>query len=158
MKKIIGLALIAVLFAACGVEPPMTTLTDPSPDQEMASSKSGLSLLLDEQIFAETPSVIVTTIKNDSMQDFGFGEYFHIEFKKDGEWYILTHSDAVFINNPNMTDFGNVLSAGQKTTMVFSIEKLGIVLVPGEYRLVKTFLTQEQAFFEISIASAFAVE
>lgn len=158
MKKWIWLLLVVWVLVGCSEEMPMKVLAEPSPDQEMASSKAGLSLLLEKDIYAESPSTITLIIRNDGMQSFGFGEYFHIEIKKNGEWYMLTHSDAVFINNPQMNDFGHVLSAGQKTTMVFSIEKLGIVLVPGEYRLVKTFLTQEQPFFEISIASVFVVE
>ena len=135
----------------------MRALKEPSPDQELASSKAGVSLFLEKDNYEESPSVIATTIKNDSSQDFGFGEYFHIELKQKSGWHILTHSDAVFINNPNLNDFGHVLAAGEKIDMIFSIEELGIELASGEYRIVKTFLSQEDPFFEISVAFSFNV-
>ena len=158
MKKMMWVVFFAALLVGCSEEPSMMALSDPSPDQELASSKGGLSLLLEECSYTESPSVIRTTIKNDSMQDFGFGEYFYIELKRKSGWHILTHSDAVFINNPHLNDFGRVLPAGTETNMGFSIEELGIELAPGEYRIVKTFLSQEEPFFEISIASPFRVE
>ena len=158
MKKILCLMFLLALLTACGGEPLMNTLTEPSPDQELASTKGGLSLLLEKNHYMESPSVIGTTIKNDTMQDFGFGEYFHIEMKQASGWHILTHSDAVFINNPHLNDFGHLLQAGDEVDMRFSIEELGIELAPGKYRIVKTFLSQEEPFFEISIASPFRVE
>ena len=158
MKKIMLLLLILVFLVACGEDSSVATIANPSPDQELASSKAGLSLLLEEHSYAGSPSVIATTLKNDSMQDFGFGEYFHIELKRKSGWHILTHSDAIFINNPHLNDFGRVLAAGGEMDMRFSIEELGIELAPGEYRIVKTFLSQEEPFFEISIASSFDVE
>lgn len=158
MRKFMLLLLILVFLAACGKDSSVATIANPSPDQELPSSKAGLSLLLEEHSYVGSPSVIATTIKNDSMQDFGFGEYFYIELKRKSGWHILTHSDAVFINNPHLNDFGRVLAAGGETDMKFSIEELGIELAPGEYRIVKTFLSQDEPFFEISIASPFEVK
>lgn len=158
MKKMIWVAAFAVMLMGCTEEPAMMTLADPSPDQELVSNEGGLSLFLEERSYTGSPSVIQTTIKNDSMQDFGYGEYFHIELKQKNGWHILTHSDAVFIKNPHLNDFGHLLKAGDKTDMEFSIEELGIELAPGEYRIVKTFLSQEEPSFEISIASPFRIE
>ncbi|WP_298827822.1 immunoglobulin-like domain-containing protein [uncultured Planococcus sp.] len=157
MGKIILFLMIAVFLVACGNDSTVATIQNPSPDQELASSKAGLSLLLEEHSYEGSPSIIATTIKNDSMQDYGFGQYFHIELKRKSGWHILTHSDAVFINNPQLNDFGRVLAAGDETDMDFSVKELGIVLAPGEYRIVKTFLSQEAPIFEISIASSFVV-
>ncbi|WP_223632588.1 immunoglobulin-like domain-containing protein [Planococcus sp. 4-30] len=157
MGKIILFLMIAVFLVACGNDSTVATIENPSPDQELASSKAGLSLLLEEHSYEGSPSIIATTIKNDSMQDYGFGQYFHIELKRKSGWHILTHSDAVFINNPQLNDFGRVLAAGDETDMDFSVKELGIVLAPGEYRIVKTFLSQEVPIFEISIASSFVV-
>lgn len=158
MRKITLFLMIAVFLVACGQDSSVATIENPSPDQEMASSKAGLSLLLEEHSYMGSPSVIATTIKNDSIQDFGFGEYFHIELKRESGWHIVTHSDAVFINNPQLNDFGHVLAAGNETDMQFSVKELGIELAPGEYRIVKTFLSQEAPIFEISIASSFVVK
>ncbi|MBT2569553.1 immunoglobulin-like domain-containing protein [Planococcus sp. ISL-110] len=158
MRKLVLFLLISLFLVACSKDSSVATIANPSPDQELSFSKAGLSLLLEEHRYVGSPSVIAMTIKNDSMQDFGFGEYFHIELKRKSGWHILIHSDAVFINNPHLNDFGRVLAAGDETDMRFSIEELGIELAPGEYRIVKTFLSQEDPFFEISVASPFSVE
>ena len=157
MKKMIWAVACAVILMGCAEEPSMTTLADPSPDQELASTKGGLSLLLEEQSYTGSPSVIRSTIMNDSMQDFGYGEYFHIELKQKDGWHILTHSDAVFIKNPHLNDFGHVLMAGSEMDMKFSIDELGIELAPGEYRIVKTFLSQGNSFYEVTVAQPFTV-
>ncbi|MBT2583192.1 immunoglobulin-like domain-containing protein [Planococcus sp. ISL-109] len=157
MKKIV--MFLSVLFlAACSNEASVTTLTDPSPDQELRSSEAGLSMSLAEDAYEKSPSLIEVTIKNESQQNYGFGEYYHIEVNKNGKWYILTHSDAVFLNNQQFNDSGQLLLAGSEVQQTFFIDQLGITLVPGEYRLVKTFLSQNEPFFEIAIASPFTVE
>ncbi len=158
MLKMIALLILAFVLASCNTASPMSSLSEPSPEQQLLSNKEGLSLVLEKDNYVESPLVIATTITNDSMQDYGFGDYFYIELNKEGKWYILTHSDAVFINNPQLNDFGHVLAAGEKIEMRFSIEDLGIELAPGEYRLVKTFLAQQQPFYEISIAAPFSVD
>ena len=158
MKKIQCLMLLLALMTACGKEPLMNTLAEPSPDQVLASSEAGLSLDLEKTRYNKSPALIRMELENDSKQDFGYGEYVYIELKQQDDWHLLTHSDAVFINNPDFNDFGYILQAGTKTEMEFSIEGLGIELAPGEYRIVKTFLSQDGPYFEISLASPFRVE
>lgn len=157
MKKIIMFLFVLVL-AACSNEASVMTLTDPSPDQELHSSEAGLSLSLAEDTYDKSPSLIETTIKNESQQNYGFGEYYHIEVNKNGKWYIVTHSDAVFLRNKQFNDSGQLLLAGSEMQLTFFLDQLGVILVPGEYRLVKTFLSQNEPFFEIAVASPFTVE
>lgn len=157
MKKNITL-LFVLLLAACSDEVTVPTLTDPSPEQALQSSKSGLSLSLAKETYDQSFLSIETTIKNESQQTYGFGAYYYIEVNKNGEWYIVTHSDAVFLKNKQFTDSGQLLLAGSEVKLTFSLEPLGITLVPGEYRLVKTFLTQTEPFFEITIAAPFKVK
>jgi hypothetical protein len=68
------------------------------------------------------------------------------------------HTDAVFLKNPQLIDLGKQLSAGDTIKQNFSIELLGITLTPGDYRLVKTFLSMDEPFSEISLATKFTVE
>lgn len=157
MKKI-SLILFILILTACNKEPAVTTLKDPSPDQELLQKESGLSLSLAEELYDESPVSIKTALKNEGQYDFGHGEYYYIEVKKSGEWYTVIHSDAVFLNNPQLKDFGSRLSAGGMAEQDFSIDLLGITLLPGEYRLVKTFLSLDEPFFEISLAAPFTVE
>ena len=157
MKKILLFTFILFL-AACSKEAAVTTLEDPSPDQQLSSSEAGLSLTLSEDLYTGSPKVIETAIKNESQRNFGFGEYYYIEVENNGEWYIVTHSDAVFLKNPHLIDYGYLLKAGSQMQQTFSLDLLGITLPPGEYRLVKTFLSQDEPFYEVSLSSPFTVE
>ena len=86
------------------------------------------------------------------------GEFYHIEVNKDGQWFNITYSDAVFLKNPSFKDYGNVLSAGSKARQTFSVDVLGVTLIPGEYRLVKTFLSLGKPLYELSVAVPFTVK
>jgi len=157
MKRLLILSLILFL-GACGHASALTMLPDPVPDQEMRPSEEGLSLVLAKDYFIESPTLIHTVVRNDSEEAYQLGEFYHIEILHDGKWYILTYSDAVFLKNPQFRDFGNVLAAGSEARQSFSVEDLGITLVPGSYRLVKTFLSQGEPFHEVSVAAPFQVE
>ncbi|WP_376781603.1 immunoglobulin-like domain-containing protein [Sporosarcina ureae] len=63
-----------------------------------------------------------------------------MEAFKDDEWYTLMHSDSMFYKNPHFTNLGYLLAPRKNIQQSFSIETLGVILVPGEYRLVKIFL------------------
>lgn len=157
MKYLI-LFLSVLLLADCSQNTLPKTLEDPSPIQQIPASSAGLTLELENDSFSGSPSVIETNLKNDSLNPYEYGDYYYIEVKKEDGWFILTHSDAVFIKNPQLTDFGHVLISGSQIQQTFSIELLGVTLPPGEYRLVKTFLSQEQPFHEISLSSPFTVK
>ncbi|HSJ38352.1 MAG TPA: immunoglobulin-like domain-containing protein [Planococcus sp. (in: firmicutes)] len=114
----------------------------------MHSSEAGLSMSLAEDTYDKPPSLIKATIKNESQQNYEFGEFYHIEVNKNGEWYIVTHSAALFLENQQFTDFGQLLVAGSEVQQPFFIDQLGVTLVPGEYRLVKPFLSQNEPFLK----------
>lgn len=156
MKHILLILLLPILLS-CGNEAAVATLPDPVPDQEMQASEKGLSLSLTDDTFSGSPTVIETIIQNDSSYDYNFGEFYHIEVNKNNLWYIITYSDAIFLKNPRFKDTGRTLQAGNETHQTFSVEALGVTLLPGEYRLVKTFLSQGESFHEISIAAPFLV-
>lgn len=159
MNKLLSIAIVLILpLSACGKEPAVSTLPDPVPDQEMFSSEEGLSLVLDEDSFVGSPSIIKTLVRNNSSSDYQLGEFYHIEVNKDGQWYIITYSDAVFLKNPSFKDYGNVLSAGSEARQNFSVDALGVTLIPGEYRLVKTFISIGEPMHELSVAVPFTVE
>ncbi|RNF40780.1 immunoglobulin-like domain-containing protein [Planococcus salinus] len=157
MKRLLIL-LFTLLLVACSAEAEVPVLPDPSPDQNMQASSAGLSIELLESTFDGPPSVIETVLHNDSGKDYGLGDYYHIEINKEGKWYMIIHSDAVFLNNPNLKDYGAVLANGHEIRQVFSIDDVGITLVPGDYRLVKTFMSDSSPFHEISVAAPLTVE
>ncbi|MCM3638643.1 hypothetical protein M3152_13135 [Sporosarcina luteola] len=158
MKKLFILLLALLLLVACTQEPTVAILPDPAPDQEISYSEEGLSLELVESIFEESPAAIHTIVRNDSGQPYRLGEFYHIEMKVDGKWHVITYSDAVFLNNPSFRDFGNILKDGEEGRQLFSVEALGITLIPGDYRLVKTFLSITEPYHEVSVAATFSVE
>jgi len=157
MKKLLILTCI-LLLAGCGKEVKVPTLPDPTPDQEMESIESGLSLELIENTFSKSPINIETHIRNDSSIDYQYGQFYHIEIKMDGLWYLITYSDAVFLKNKEFIDTGKILTPGEEARQLFSVELLGVTLVPGEYRLAKTFLSLGKPFHEITVAAPFWVK
>ena len=157
MNKIL-LFMLILLLSACGAEETVRTLEYPSPDQELFPDGARLSLSLAKDVFSGSPSLIEITIKNDSQQDYEYGDYYYIEVNKNGKWYTMTHSDAVFLNNPQLNDFGHMLAAGSQVEQVFSIEMLDVTLILGKYRLVKTLLSQDEPFHEVSLAFPFTVK
>ncbi len=157
MKKILIILLLPLLIS-CGNEATVATLSDPVPDQQMNSSEEGLSISLIEDTFTKSPDEIEILVHNDSTVNYNFGEFYHIEVSKDNEWYIITYSDSVFLKNPHFIDMGLTLDAGEEVIQSFSVEALGVILLPGEYRLVKTFLSRSEAFYEVSVAVPFSVK
>ena len=155
-----GIQLISIMLflSACGNETRVSTLPDPVPDQEIQSSEEGLSLTLLEDTFTGSPEIINTHVQNVSPDNYSYGGFYHIEVEKDGQWFIITYSDAVFIKNPRFKDFGITLRAGDETYQTFSVEELGVTLFPGNYRLVKTFLSEGDSFYEITVAVPFFVK
>ena len=124
--KFIQLISILLFLSTCGNEAIVSTLPDPVPDQVIHSSEEGLSLTLLEDTFTGSPSIIYTHVQNDSQDNYSFGDFYHIEVEKDGQWFIITYSDAVFFNNPRFKDFGSTLLAGDEAFQTFSVEELGV--------------------------------
>lgn len=156
--KVIQLISIMLILSTCGNETIVSTLPDPVPDQEIHSSEEGLSLTLLEDTFTDSPKIINTHVKNESPANYSFGGFYHIEVEIEGQWFIITYSDAVFFNNPRFKDYGSTLQAGDEAYQTFSVEELGVTLFPGNYRLVKTFLSQGESFYEITVAVPFFVK
>ncbi|AQQ54036.1 immunoglobulin-like domain-containing protein [Planococcus lenghuensis] len=156
MKRILALSL--VFLAACGNEETVPTFADPVPEQVMPMEREGISIALAEDSFTDPPVEITTTMMNESGQAMEFGEYFSIEVNKDGQWFAMDHSDAVFYKDADFKDYGKELPAGAEIQQTFSIKKLGETLLPGEYRLVKTFSASEAPFYETSVAVPFTVK
>ncbi|MFD1929646.1 immunoglobulin-like domain-containing protein [Sporosarcina siberiensis] len=157
MKTLLISACI-LLLVGCGKEAQVSTLPDPTPDQKLNENESGLSLTLIENTFTKSPITIETHIRNDSSIDYQYGQFYHIEVKMDGLWYLITYSDAVFIKNKEFIDTGNTLRPGEEVQQLFSVDMLGVTLVPGEYRLAKTFLSLGDRFHEITVAASFWVK
>lgn len=157
MKSIL-IIIGVLLLTACQNSSVVMTLEEASPDQLISATKAGLTLELLQDTFQEFPLILETTLMNNSSKDFEFGDYYYLEVEKEGAWFILVHSEAVFIENPKLTDFGRVLPAGSQVQQDFSIDMLGLKLPPGQYRVVKTFLSNSLHFQEISLAVPFKVE
>ncbi len=135
----------------------MQTLSAPSPEQELGASRSGLTLSISEQQHEEGMPIFHTTLRNDSQISYEFGEYFHIEILKNNEWYTLSHSDFVFYENPKFTNLGRLIAPGKEIHQSFTVETIGVTLIPGEYRLVKMFLKPVAPYYVVTLAVPFKV-
>ncbi|ARF18521.1 immunoglobulin-like domain-containing protein [Sporosarcina ureae] len=145
------------LLTSCGKGNTIQTLTAPSPQQELKSHERGLTFLISEHQYEEGMPLFHTILKNDSQTSYEYGEYYQIEVFKNDEWYTLTHSDSVFYENPRFTNLGYLLAPGKDIQQSFSVETLGVTLVPGQYRLVKIFLKPVAPHYTVILAVPFTV-
>lgn len=159
MKKIMWLLTLAICLSlsACGSASEMHTLSDPAPEQLLESSNQGLTLSLHQTIYTEGISTFHTTLINSGETSYEYGEYYHIELLKNEQWYTLSHSDAVFYENPYFTNLGRLLAPGKVVHQTFSTETIRVQLVPGQYRLVKMFLKPVAPYYVVNLAVPFTV-
>lgn len=158
MRKILFVALLLLVPAACQHEKMISTLPDAAPDQQMGTSEGGVTLTLEKTSYTDPTPEIKITLHNESDHDYQYGDFYHIEVLKDGQWYMITYSDAVFLKNKSFTDSGHILPAYDEARQTFLVEALGVELSPGQYRLVKTFLSRSDTFQEYAVAAPFTVE
>ena len=157
MKYTLLLTLLLFL-TACSKEDGVPTLVDPTPDQQLSDTLAGLTFSILQDHYADAAPEFKTTLKNQSEISFEYGEYYHIEVWKENQWYIMTHSDSVFLENPKFTNQGKLLPAGDTVEQTFKTEILGVRLVPGEYRLVKIFQKPQAPYYEVTLAIPFTIE
>lgn len=148
---------ILTLLSACNKGNDIQTLSAPTPEQELNENKHGLTLSISEQQYEEGMPLFHTTLRNDSPVSYEYGEYYHIEILKNDKWYTLAHSDAVFYENPHFTNLGRLLAPGKDIQQSFSVETIGVTLVPGQYRLVKIFLKPVAPYYIVTLAVPFSV-
>ncbi|WP_240374759.1 immunoglobulin-like domain-containing protein [Bacillus piscicola] len=160
MPRMIFLVFLAVGLhlgvSACAPEVELDKVADPVPDQERPSAKQGLLLSLDKTKYTGTPEEMRVTLENQSTKDFTLGEFYQLEQKVDGLWYIVLYSNAVFYKNRDFKNYGLELRAGETIVQTYSPAELGITFPAGEYRLVKTVIHRDPSY-EISIAVPFQV-
>lgn len=157
MKKVL-LFLLVLFLTACSDETYVTTLAEPTPDQELLPNDAGCSLSISKDVYTDPAPFFEITLKNESPISYEYGEYYRIDVYKEDKWYIMTHSDAVFLENPRFTNLGLLLPPGREVHQTFFVKLLGVTLVPGEYRLVKIFQTPKEPFYVVTLAVPFTVE
>ena len=155
MKTLVILSIL--LLAACSPNG-LPTFADPVPVQEMDWQEKGLSLALSETEFSRFPAGLTVSLGNESGKIYEYGGYFAIEVLKNGKWYAMDHSDAIFYTDKSFRDTGKTLQPGTTAYQPLSIEALGETLPSGDYRVVKTFMPTTEPFHEISVAVPFSVE
>ena len=148
---------LLLILSACSKGNDMQTLSAPSPEQELGASRSGLTLSISVQQYKEGMPIFHTTLRNDSQISYEYGEYYHIEILKNNEWYTLAHSDFVFYENPQFTNLGRLIAPAKVIHQLFSVEIIGVTLMPGEYRLVKMFLKPVAPYYVVTLAVPFTV-
>lgn len=61
---------------------------------------------------------------------------------------LLLILDTVFFQSLKFKVFGNTLQVGDELHQTFLVNALGVTLIPGEYRLVKSFYQKTNRFMK----------
>ena len=149
MKNLIALFLaIFILFSGC--------------DSKNKSAGVSNAVISDTEILAMnitevSSTAIAVELVNDSYCEIGYGEYFWIEFKDDGEWHILAPKD-----NENFTfiDILYILEKNSSGTWGYVFDYMYGELPEGEYRLVKEFTVfsgKDDSGENITLAAQFKI-
>ncbi len=97
---------------------------------------------------------ITVTLANNSNWVVGYGEPYHIEFEKDGEWHILKPQQEAFFTMPLY-----ILEAGQSKSWNVDLSFLYGELIAGKYRIVKgVSIYKDENAFESSEDMTLAAE
>ncbi|MFC0229886.1 immunoglobulin-like domain-containing protein [Bhargavaea ullalensis] len=152
-----GILSLLLLLAGCGAEASVAVLPDPVPDQLMAGAKDGVAVTVLKSGTGGERTVITYSIENRRAEPIGYGGYAALEKLEPDGWHGVIYSDAVFYRNPGFRDFGQVLAPGGKKTQQLDTAELGVNLVPGRYRVVKTAVADGSSGMEISVASEFGI-
>lgn len=98
---------------------------------------------------------IALEIMNESKCEIGYGEHYSVEFKKDGEWHVLSpKNEASFIEVAYILEEESSCTWGDKMSRIYG------KLPEGEYRIVKHFSIYENGGAEvenIALAAQFAI-
>ena len=114
-------------------------LEDPSPRQELPSSNKNLKINVTGPVQEQSELEIELSIDNSSDSIFGYGEFFYIEKKVDGMWYMLALDDAVFKDFSAFDNYGKAISPDETRTIKIDPSDYFLNLDSGEYRIVKAF-------------------
>lgn len=114
-------------------------LEDPSPRQELPSSNKNLEMSVIQPVQERSELKIELSIDNSSDSIFGYGEFFYIEKKIDGMWYMLALDDAVFKNFSAFDNYGKAISPDETKTVKIDLVDYSLNPDSGEYRIVKAF-------------------
>lgn len=142
MKRFsIFIVLFLTPFILNAVIRPVTpdVLEDPSPRQELTSSNKNLEMNVTEPVLEQSDLKIEFSIKNAGDSIFGYGEFFYIEKKIDGKWYMLVLDDSVFKNFSAFDNYGKAIPPDETRTIKIDPSDYSLSLDSGEYRIVKAF-------------------
>lgn len=142
MKRFsIFIVLFLTPFILNAVISPVTPdlLEDPSPRQELPSSNKSLEMNVIEPDLEQSALKIKLSIKNTGDSIFGYGEFFYVEKKVDGKWYMLTLDDSVFKNFSAFDNYGKAIPPDETRTIKISLSDYSLNLDSGKYRIVKAF-------------------
>lgn len=142
MKKFsIFIALFLTPFILNVVISPVTPelLEDPSPRQELPGSNKDLEMIVTNPVQERSGLTIELSIENAGDSMFGYGEFFYVEKKVDGKWYMLALDDAVFNDFSAFDNYGKVISPDETKVIKIDPTDYSLNPDPGAYRIVKAF-------------------
>lgn len=142
MKRISFIIILVLApFMLNAIVSPITPelLEEPSPRQELPDSNKGLQMNITSSEFEQSELKIELNIQNSSESMFGYGEFFYIEKKIEGMWYMLVFDDIVFTDFSAFDNYGKAISPGEIKTVKINLGDYSLSPDRGEYRIVKAF-------------------
>ncbi len=125
MKKILAMLLAILALCACSAE---DNKSAGLADTEVTDTEA-VTMTAEAVSNAE----IALTLTNNSNWVVGYGEPYHIEFEKNGEWHILETKEEAFFTMPLY-----ILEAGQSNSWNLNVSYIYGELAEGKYRVVKS--------------------
>lgn len=159
MKKVMLflITIIMVSASACQPEMEMTTLPEPVPYQNLSASSHGLSISLKENDFYGPPEILNITLENSGDRRYHYGEFYQLEYKIDGMWYIIPYNDNIFAKYPNFRNTGKMIKPRDTVLQTYIPVELDLDLSAGEYRLVKTFIHADSSY-TVTVVAPFQIQ
>jgi len=142
MKKFsIFIVLFLTPFILNSLISPVTPelLDDPSPRQDIPGSNKDLEMNVITSVQEQSKVEIELNIKNASDSIFGYGEFFYIEKRVDGLWYMLAFDDVVFKDFSAFDNYGQAIPPDETRTLTIDPADYALNPDSGEYRIVKAF-------------------
>lgn len=143
-KYLLLLMITSLTLSGCIQPISADLLENPSPNQNRDSASHDLKLSVTEASYDRPVDNIKYTIDNSSESLLEYGEFFYLEKKVNGEWYMLAFEDKIFSDFYSFTNFGHFIKPEGERVHSIDPGKYNLTIDSGEYRLSKAFRYEEE--------------
>lgn len=106
---------------------------------DVVNALEGVTMVFEEGTVSSEKGTVLFV--NETATEYTYGEYFELEWKKDGDWVQV----PTVLKSYGFNDIGYTLQPFESAAQIIEWEWLYGVLESGEYRLVKEILERNEA-------------